>query len=56
MGALTAYPLLELDPDVCCSRSCGRQATHGIDLDATTDGVGVAELFCEPCAADKETT
>lgn len=52
---MDTYPLLELDPDVLCSRTCGRVAVLGMDLDATTDGTLIADLLCEPCAHDLET-
>jgi hypothetical protein len=54
MTSLNPLPLLELDPDVLCSRSCGRVAQLSVELDATTNGIPAAYLYCEPCCDDLE--
>jgi hypothetical protein len=52
--ALNPLPLLKLDPDVLCARSCGRVAQLSVELDATTNGTPAADLLCEPCCDDLE--
>jgi hypothetical protein len=48
----TPIPVLELDPEVLCTRGCQRVATFAVDTGDVVDGSPVTELRCAPCTDD----